>query len=185
MICAPVLGGWYKDASLKYGFVDDNLQSVFRQLDLGKISEDDILDYFLTYKGVQLTRAQLRREVDAYLKLDESLVDVIKGLRQKGFKTALLSNATNLFFERKLYPTYPEFKSLFDEIIISSSVGMVKPNTDIYLYALKKIKSKPEESLFIDDGKLNVDVAIGLGMNGFVYENASGFQDYLKEHGII
>lgn len=184
VVCDPVLGGWYKENRLKHGLEDKNLPNIFRQFDKGILTEEDIIDYFSKYEGVTSTLEEVRREVDTYLNLDYALVEVIKKLRQKGFKTVLLSNANNSFFERKIYPTYPEFKSLFDEIIISSVVQMVKPDPDIYLHTLEKINSHPEESLFIDDNKTNVDTAIQLGMYGFVYTEVVLFMKHLETLGI-
>ena len=96
----------------------------------------------------------------------------------------LLSNANQGFFDRKVYPSNPEFKNLFDEVVISSSVQMVKPNADIFLYALEKIGSKPDESLFIDDSSENVEAALRLSIQGFVYSNIDPFVSYLKNLGI-
>lgn len=184
VLCEPVLNGWYKDNRLKQGFIDENLLHIFEQFDLGFLSEEDIVDYFSKYEGVDSTKEKIRKEIDEYLKIDATLVAVIRALKQKGFKTALLSNANASFFERKVYVDYPEFKNLFDDIVISSSVGMVKPNRDIYEYALQKIGSKPTESLFIDDSKVNVDAAIALNIQGFVYTDNASFVQYMKELGI-
>ena|SRR5258708_3978490 len=180
----PVLGGWYKDNILKRGLVDENQPNLFRQFDLGILTEEDIINYFQKYDGITSTPEELRKEIDEYLKIDYSLLKVIKKLRQKGLKTILLSNANNSFFERKIYPTYPDFKNLFDEIIISSVVQMVKPDPDIYLYTLEKASSHPEEVVFVDDSKTNVDTAIQLGMKGFVYTESTTFINYLDSLGI-
>jgi len=147
------------------------------------LSEDDIVDYFLKYDGINLTREEMRKQIDSYLGIDNELVKIIQSLKNKGFKTALLSNANSSFFKRKIYPTYPEFEYLFDEIVISSEVGMVKPYKDIYEYTLKKINSQPEESIFIDDSKVNVDSAINIGMQGFLYTDSKSFGEYVKSIG--
>jgi putative hydrolase of the HAD superfamily len=183
VVCDPVLGGWYKDNMLKRGLVDENLPNLFRQFDMGILTEEDIIDYFQKYDGITSTPQELRKEVDSYLKIDEILVKVIKKLRQKGLKTILLSNANNSFFERKIYNTFPEFKSLFDDIIVSSVVQMVKPNPEIYLYTLKKINLLPDEAVFVDDNKTNVDAAIQLGIHGFVYTESAVFVKYLESLG--
>ena len=184
VICDPVLNGWYRDNRLKKGLIDENLKNVFEKFDLGEFSEDDIIDYFSKYEGVDSTKEELRKEIDSYVKLDNKLSNIILKLKNKGFKTVLLSNANASFFERKIYPTYPEFKSLFDEIIISSNIKMVKPDPDIFLHTLKKINAKPEESLFIDDSKNNVEAAINLGINGFIYTDSGSFLDYIQKLGI-
>lgn len=184
VICDPVLNGWYKENRLKHGLIDENLQSIFKKFDLGKFSEDDIVEYFLKYDGINSTKEKLREEIDSYLKLDNKLADIILKLKTKGFKTVLLSNANASFFERKVYTDYPEFKNLFNEIIISSEVGITKPDKEIYLYALQKIDSKPEESLFIDDSKTNVEGALRVGMQGFLYTDSGSFAEYIKNLGI-
>lgn len=180
VICDSVLLGWYRDNRSNKGFSDENLGTILEKFDLGKLSEDDILDYFLKYDGVNSTKEELRQQIDDYLKLDIELVKIIKKLKNKGYKIVLLSNANASFFERKVYPTYPEFKNLFNEIIISSEIGMIKPNRDIYEYTLKKIDSTHEESLLIDDSKINVDGAIALGMKGFVYTDRFAFNTYIN-----
>ncbi len=180
VIYEPFLMGWYKDHSRKHDFVDEQLHEVLKNFDLGKFSEEDILDYFLKYKGVTLNKSELRDHIDSYLKVDTKLVDVIKQLKSAGYKIVLLSNANHTFFDRKIYPIFPEFKDIFDEIVISSQVGMVKPNADIFLYTLEKINILPEEALFIDDSQSNVTAAEQLGIHGYLYTNYDSFVNFLE-----
>ncbi len=180
VICEPVLNGWYRDHRLKKGFLDENLKKIFEKFDLGAWSENDMVDYFSSYEGVEATKEQIREQIDDYLKLDKALVNMIQALKDQGFKTVLLTNANASFFERKLYPTHPEFKTMFDEIIISSEIGMVKPYKPIYEYTLKKLHAKPEETLFIDDSESNVEGAIAVGMSGYVYTDRQSLRDYLR-----
>jgi putative hydrolase of the HAD superfamily len=184
VICDPVINGWYKEHRLKKGFVDDNFKKMLIQSDLGKLSENDIFEYIMKYEDINFSKEELRNEIDSYLTLDTKLADIIKKLKSKGYKTVLLSNSNSTFFERKVYSTYPEFKNLFDEIIISASIGMVKPNKEIYMHTLDKINSKPEESLFIDDSKENVDGAIDVGINGYLYTDSDSFVEYIENIGI-
>lgn len=164
VICSPVLNGWYKNNCLEKGFIDNNLESIFREFDLGKISEEDILQYFLSYDVVNSTKEELRNDIDSYLRLDYHLCDIIKKLKNYGFKIILLSNANSAFFKRKIYTEFVNFKDLFDEIIISSEVGMIKPNKDIYLYTLDKINMQSKDVLFVDDSQKNIDGARVVGI---------------------
>ena len=43
-------------------------------------------------------------------------------------------------------------KDLFDETVFSHEVGYIKPQLEIYLRALERMKVDPENSLFIGDG---------------------------------
>jgi putative hydrolase of the HAD superfamily len=165
--------------------VDENLLKLLEEFDLGKLSEEDVYKYFSAYQGVKMTPEEIRKEVDSYLKLDSKLIGLIMKLKHKGFKVALLTNAGASFFEREVYVKYPDFKKLFDEIIISSEIGMVKPNKDIYLYTLEKIGSKPEDCILIDDSKINIEGAGRVGIKGHLYTDLETFSDYLKTEGVI
>lgn len=185
VVCLPVLNGWYNQHSERTGFVDKNLPDVFKRFDLGIFSEDDVLKYFAAYDGVTKSKEKLREEIDSFLGLDTDVVQTLKELQQKGYKTALLSNGNSGFFERKIYTTYPEFKSLFDVIVISSTVGMVKPDSEIYLHTLAEVGSTPEESIFVDDSQPNVDAAITLGMHGHFFTTSASLRASLYEKGLL
>ena len=184
VLCDAPISRWYSAKSKEHGFIDTNLLPMLMQFDLDILSEDDIIEHFQTYQGINSSKEYIRQEIDAYLKIDSALVEILKKLKQKGYKVALLSNANNSFFEKKVFLLHPEFKNLFDEMIISSVVGMVKPNPDIYHHTLLKLNSKPEESVFIDDNKTNVDAAVKIGIEGFLYTDRNAFEQYLKEKGV-
>lgn len=179
VICSSVYSTWYRENMDAHELVDPSFLEKCSQFDIGDLSEDAFVEYLLDFKKT-ITKEELLKEVDANLKFNTPLANVIKKLRTNGFKIVLLSNAGNDFFERKVYVDFPEFKSLFDEIIISSTVQMVKPDRNIYEYTLKKIGSKPEESIFIDDRKINVDAAEDLGIRGYVYTDVDSFVKYLE-----
>jgi HAD superfamily hydrolase (TIGR01509 family) len=185
VICDPVLFHWYQKNCVSRGFTDENLSSVVEKFDLGEISENDMYEYFSKYPGITASKEKIQDEIDSYLKINEPFVDAIKNLKRQGFKTVLLTDANAGFFTRKVYTDYPYFKDLFDEIIISSDIKMTKANPDAFLYALSKIKSTPEEALFIDDRKVNVDSAQALGINGFVYTDYDSYKKYIETLGII
>ncbi len=185
VVCLPVLNGWYKQHSERTGFVDESLHALYRKFDLGIISEDDVLKYFSEFEGASRDLQKLREEIDSFLGLDAGVVETIKELRKKGYKTALLSNGNSGFFERKIYTTYPEFKGLFDTIIISSNVQMIKPGPEVYLHTLEEVGSMPEETIFIDDSQPNVDAAISLGMQGHFYTDNLSLRAYFGEKGLL
>ncbi len=180
VICDPVIYGWYNDNRIKKGLVDENLKNVLEKFDLGQLSESDIVDYFLKYDGVDGTKEEVRQQIDAYFNVDGELIKTIEFLKKDGYKIALLSNANASFFDRKLYPLYPGFKDLFDAIVISSEVKMVKPHRDIYEHALMMLGSRPDECVFVDDSTVNVESAAALGIHGFLYTDRQGFMEYVK-----
>lgn len=178
VICEPLVVGWYKQHRLQYGRSDDNFDSMLHDFNLGTITEDDVVEYFYTYQGNTFTQEEILRGIDNRLHINEPSVEILRELKKEGHTLILLTNANHIFFTTKLYIKYPYFTSLFDDIIISSEVKMLKPNKDIFLYTLEKINKRPEEILFIDDTKENVEVAESLGIQGIVY---TGVEELKRE----
>ncbi len=178
---------WYKNHSMEDGFVDNNLIKMLEDFDLGKLTENDMLEYFSKYKGVTQKPEEIRKEIDSYLSLDSKLVSIVMNLKEKGYKVALLTNANSSFFERHLYVKYPEFKNLFNETLISSEIKMIKPSREIFEYTIKKLNALAEECLLIDDSPANITGAQAVGINGFLYtfKNTESFTEYLKEIKVI
>ena len=93
--------------------------------------------------------AEMRRDFYAGDVLNEPLLAYVERLRQAGYRTGLLSNfgdnARQLWTE-----TYPLIAH-FDGLIISSEVGIMKPDPEIYYLAANSVQAAPEAVLFIDD----------------------------------
>lgn len=97
----------------------------------------------------------------------EPTVRFIKELKERGYKLYVLSNMSKEYIEflRKL----PVFE-LFDEQVVSSEVGLGKPDRRIYEYLLTHCGLRPEETIFIDDRIDNVEVAAELGITPFHFD---------------
>ena len=83
-------------------------------------------------------------------KLDiiDGMYELIKDLKNNGYKIYLLSNAELL--QHNYFKNIPA-NTLFDGSVISCDVNCVKPLPDIYYSLYKKYSINPTESYFIDD----------------------------------
>lgn len=100
---------------------------------------------------------------------DKNVLKLINSLKPR-YRLFLLTD-TNKFNDQCQIKTRRKIYKIFDKVFKSYQEGYVKPDKKAFLNALSKIKSKPEEILFIDDKKNNVKTAIKLGMQGIVYRN--------------
>jgi putative hydrolase of the HAD superfamily len=169
-------------------WVSDNLGSefntdgIFNKIDIGEISENDALLYFS--KSVNRSSEVVRQEIDSYFEPNTILIDFIKELRSKRYKIILLSNASHSFFERFVFVEHPWFPALFDDIVISAVVKMIKPNSDIYLYTLKKNNLKPEDAIFIDDNKDNIVGSEKVGIPSILFKDTEQLRVELLKYNI-
>jgi epoxide hydrolase-like predicted phosphatase len=96
------------------------------------------------------------------------LLDYIRSLRPR-FKVGLLSNAWDDL--RKTLHDRWNIDGLFDELIISAEVKLVKPDPRIFQLATDRLKVLPDETIFIDDIAENVESARLMGLKGIQYQD--------------
>lgn len=100
--------------------------------------------------------------------LNNELIEFIKDLREKGYKTALLSNnSTELRNKLK----EDGIIDIFDEIIISAEVGFQKPQPEIFQILFDKLKVKASEVVFIDDSYRSLEGAYSIGYVPVLYKD--------------
>jgi putative hydrolase of the HAD superfamily len=102
-------------------------------------------------------------------------------LKQCGLLTAILSNMGDTVHQAMQKQL--DWLSRFDVLIWSYQLGIAKPDPRIYRYALEKLGTQPEETLFIDDRQVNVEAAIALGMKGVVFTTVDQLRsDLIARH---
>jgi HAD superfamily hydrolase (TIGR01509 family) len=113
---------------------------------------------------------ELRQDFWAGDRFDKTLGAFIGGLRPQ-LKTAILSNAWT--DARKTFTQVYHLDRYTDAFIISSEVGIAKPDARIYRTALDRLGVLAEEAIFLDDVEINVRAAINLGLRGIQFENTA------------
>lgn len=131
----------------------------------------------------KLSRHEFANEVRTDLKLNKSVEEIISHFSDwpKGFypgatdlllslsekfRVGALSNTNEIHWPRIV----DEFKApvYFERIIASHEVGMAKPDTNFYIYALQEFGVQPQNVLFLDDSAKNVTVAKELGIESYL-----------------
>ena len=94
-------------------------------------------------------------------------VEVLSRLKEEGCKTGLLSNCSH---EIPVVWSENPIASLVDVAVFSCSVGMKKPDPQIYQLTTERLRIRPEECLFIGDGgSEELSGALSVGMNPFLF----------------
>ncbi len=100
-------------------------------------------------------------------------VAFIRHCKQAGHKLYILSNWDPASFTI-MQERYADFFNLFDGIIISGDVGMLKPDPAIFAYLLQRYNLDPVRTFYIDDRPENITAAQEFGIHGCLYEKKSG-----------
>ena len=107
------------------------------------------------------------------------LLDYIRDLHPR-YKVGLLSNAWNDL--RQTLHTRWDIDGLFDELIISAEVKLVKPDPTIFHLAVDRLGVQPGETVFIDDIAENVEAARKEGLIAIHYQDTQKAFDELNQY---
>ncbi len=123
----------------------------------------------------------LPRDFWAGDQLDRDTIALIAELRRHGVRTALLSN-----FSAELGDllTGLGVRDAFDEVVLSAQEGITKPDPLIYRRTLERLGVRPEEAIFVDDMRANVEAARHLGMHAVRFRGALDLQRTLAAAGL-
>lgn len=112
----------------------------------------------------------------------EGMSEIVKRLKDKGYKIYLLSNVSLRFLK---FRDEVEMFRYFDGFIASAQEKVVKPNKEIYERLCKRFNLNCEECLFIDDLQVNIDGAVNAGIHGHLFLGARALSDYLERENIL
>lgn len=168
---------WLDRHGLKRG---GQLKDLSKDLDKGLTSIDQFFDSLSKLSNIPAE--DIRKEFLSHGSLDKRLLAMILELKKK-YKVAILSNAASTYLKEIMHEAGIDV--LFDEIVISSEIGYIKPSKEIFVHTLNKLGVKPSEAVFIDDNESFCQAAERLGIKSFYYTGYDLLINSLKEMGII
>lgn len=160
----------------------ENKSKVWSNFNRGTIKSNDLANFF----GKKYSEILLK-ELPKYLFVLNEGIEIFDLVKEKGYKTYILSNYPKELFESaKIINNYEnKFLNKFNGKIISYKVNSIKPEPEIYQALLDKYNLLPQECLFIDDKEENILGGKNLGIDGIVCRNHKQLKKDLIKLGII
>lgn len=150
-----------------------SLYSESRDLyDQGLINGDEYWADFARKAGTTLAESDLQHiqalDIAAWSQTNPRMIEWLQAVHNFGMPTALLSNMTH---DMKPYMLANfAWLSAFDHLVFSCDLKQIKPHPPIYLHCLQKLRSSAEETLFIDDRRINIQGAREIGLQAVLFE---------------
>ena len=150
------------------------------ELERGRLTEDDFLRRLRAELAVELGhQPEMHRFSEIYfeaLKPNQPMVDLMRSLRERGLRMALLTN--NVREWEPLWRSMLPVDEIFELVVDSAFVGMRKPEPEIYELTLARLRAadglrdlEPGECLFVDDVEVNVRAARELGLRAVHFQS--------------
>ncbi|WP_236789217.1 HAD-IA family hydrolase [Amycolatopsis sp. GM8] len=103
-----------------------------------------------------------------------ALYAAIDQLRDRGIRTALLSNAAGDGTVKGRLSRW------FDEVVFSGEVGWAKPAREVYVITAERLGLPAAACVFVDDSRGNVEGAVAAGMTGVHHTSVGATLDELS-----
>ena len=172
-------------------FDDRESQDVVRQeifehtdwleLDRGTMSLEIAIERGATRTGLPVGDIErLLTAVPEYLTPIDQTIELIRRIHGTSNKLFVLSNM-HLASAAHLEQSH-DIWTLFDGIVFSSRINMIKPEIGIYRYLLDRYQLEPADTVFIDDIPANLEAASSLGIKTIRFFNATQCEHELSDH---
>jgi HAD superfamily hydrolase (TIGR01509 family) len=148
------------------------IESSYFDASLGRISADEFW-----------MKVHLEPSVEDHYLSRHSLIpgvrDFLENAKLKEIPVWCLSNDVDRW-SRKLRKIF-EIENLLADAIISSEVGVRKPDRAIYQFLLERSGYQADELLFVDDRTRNVETAIAMGIPSIQFTIELGYQGLAEQ----
>jgi HAD superfamily hydrolase (TIGR01509 family) len=165
---AELVGDSEQHASIRKELFEKEL---FTKFETNEVLELEFVETIKAHHPHPLTDGQVRRAWSAMLlDLPEVRIELLRRLREAGYKVYLLSNINSIHLT-DIYNMIEEvygdldFDALFDKPYYSHLIGRRKPDADTFSFVLEDAGLLATETLFIDDNADNVASATALGIH--------------------
>ena len=192
------LGGvvfrWQPEKIIRHFFHDSNEQDLVRSeifshidwidLDRGTIETDQAITRGATRTGLPRARIkELLNAVPQFLTPIEETISLIRAIHGSNHNLFVLSNMhpASISYLEKTHDIW----DLFDGVVISSRIQMVKPEKQIYEHLLATYGLIAAETVFIDDLSENLAAASTLGIQTIRFVDAHQCKQDLTNLGCI
>jgi len=130
-----------------------------------------------------LIRAYHENWIESITGYIEGTVDLLRALKEKGYGIYGLSN-----WSAETFPIVRDefdFLNLFDGVILSGEVNLIKPDPAIFKLCLQMIGKPANECLFIDDSQANIIVAKQMGFDTVHFESPEHLKSELQARQLL
>ncbi|MFJ8015732.1 HAD family hydrolase [Streptomyces sp. NPDC096339] len=125
----------------------------------------------------RLTADLIAADLASWSEIDQSMVDLLGPLTDRGLVLGLLSNIPGELAAR--YEATQPWLERFAVRGLSCRIGAAKPEPAAYQWCVRALGLPPGEVLFVDDRNDNVEAARELGLQGHLFTSPEELRDVL------
>jgi len=150
----------------------------------GELSSGQFCEEFRRQTGSRVEDAPLLHAAAAIFRLNVSLIPVLGGLQDAGYRLGLLSNISPCHWEYLVGQNYWNLPGAFSVLALSYEMGALKPEARIYDLAAEMAGAAPGDIFFCDDIMGHVTAARAAGFDAVQYTSTPALVAELRGRGV-
>ena len=163
VICSEIAPPWFRE-HFDVKEAEFLKEKYVRPVDKGTTTVDELFDTLS--EVVDEEPGDIKRDWLSSVRINDDLVSLITAIKGK-FRIALGSNASADFLYKILREN--DLEKLFDKIIISSEIGVAKPDPLFFKKMSEILEEDFENLLYFDDNLENIEAAQKLGIESHLF----------------
>lgn len=171
----------FKDVLKETGLTADEMGSIFsKHWPRLKVGKETMLHFWKNVARISKKQISPEKIQSIYNKghiINQKVLSLTKSLKEK-YRLVILMNASDDEARSKV----ERFKldRIFGNIYSSYEQGIAKPDKRIFERVLKDLKTTPEETLFIDNQRGNIQSARSVGIKSILFKNLKQLKNELN-----
>ncbi len=184
--------GWDRTAralaARQFGLDLDDLNErhhlTFDTYESGKLTLDEYLDRIVFYQPRPFSRDAFKAFITAQSEPYPEMIGLVQALKRAyGLKLVAVNNEGRELNDYRIRQF--GLNAFFDAFVSSCYVHFRKPDADIFRLALDVAQVAPGQVVYVDDRKLFVQVAGGLGMHCLHHTGEATTRRQLAQWGLV
>lgn len=176
------IGLGLQDADKYFGLYAQT--GIFMAIEDGSATKEEFRDFLRPLLSEGTTDAQIDEAFQKFIiGVPRHRLEALRQLRDQGYKIYLLSNTNPIMWSGVLAREFTAEgmcrEDYFDGMVTSFEAKCAKPDPKIFRYTIEKLGIDPSDTLFFDDGLVNVEAARAEGFQAVHVLPNTEFTDYL------
>jgi putative hydrolase of the HAD superfamily len=164
--------------------MDSRHRMTFDTFECGKLSLDDYLDRVVFYEPRSFSKDDFKTFMYAQSQPYPEMLDLMRQIKARnGIKLAVVSNEGRELTEYRIRQFgLSEFVDFF---VSSCFVHLRKPDVDIFKMAIDMAHVPPQETIYVDDRPMFVEVAGKLGLQAMHHSSYEETRQAFERFGLL
>lgn len=174
------LTDWSAERVYEFLFVGD----LNERCDAGRVDAAEFCRLYREATGCSADDEAILDAARRIFRVNPPMKAILCQLQAAGHRVGMLSNTCDMHYDYFADGRYRPIPEIFDAVVLSYRLKLVKPGREIYLKATEMAGVEPQEIFYVDDKPENVDGALQAGWDAVQFTTPAAYAADLRRRSV-